>query len=293
MFCPSCGKENPDGAAFCGGCGFSFEKVAPQAAPAPVAAAPVAPAPVAAAPVAPASAAPVAAAPVTPAPEPAAQPATEYSRPGVATPTASAQPVAAAQPAAQPSNAVPFGQHFKNLFQATIHPVTGPAEISGQYVRMGDAILLAIIVIGCLSLIDFTTALTIVDWGFLYGGYVALVILKAFFFSLIRYAVLTFGCAGLFMLAGLICRSKWSFPKMLSIASMATAPAYLLPALARSYFGLIPYAGVSYILVTAAYAYYFMMLYEGAAAETKLTGNKKGFVLVAVIALTGVIANLL
>ena len=158
---------------------------------------------------------------------------------------------------------------------------------------MGDAILLAIIVIGCLSLIDFTTALTIVDWGFLYGGYVALVILKAFFFSLIRYAVLTFGCAGLFMLAGLICRSKWSFPKMLSIASMATAPAYLLPALARSYFGLIPYAGVSYILVTAAYAYYFMMLYEGAAAETKLTGNKKGFVLVAVIALTGVIANLL
>ena len=36
-----------------------------------------------------------------------------------------------------------------------------------------------------------------------------------------------------------------------------------------------------------------MMLYEGAAAETKLTGNKKGFVLVAVIALTGVIANLL
>ena len=283
MFCPSCGKENPDGAAFCGGCGFSFEKVVPQAAPAPaapVAAAPVAAAPAAPAPEAPVAPAPVAAAPVAPAPQPQAQPA------------ATAQPAAAAQPQAQPSNAVPFGQHFKNLFQATIHPVTGPAEISGQYSRMGDAILLAIIVVGCLTLIDFSTTLTIVDWGFLYGGYVALVILKSFFFSLIRYAVLTFGCAGFFMLAGLICRSKWSFPKMLSIASMATAPAYLLPALARSYLGLVPYYGVSYILVTAAYAYYFMMLYEGAAAETKLTGNKKGFVLVAVIALTGVIANL-
>ena len=54
MFCPSCGKENPDGAAFCGGCGFSFEKVVPQAAP------------VAEAPVAPVAAAPVAAAPVAP-----------------------------------------------------------------------------------------------------------------------------------------------------------------------------------------------------------------------------------
>ena len=75
--------------------------------------------------------------------------------------------------------------------------VTGPAEISGQYGRMGDAILLAIIVIGCLTLIDFSTTLTIVDWGFLYGGYVALVILEAFFFSLARYAILTFGCAGL------------------------------------------------------------------------------------------------
>ena len=273
MFCPSCGKENPDGAAFCGGCGFSFEKVVPQAAP--VAEAPVAP---------------VAAAPVAPAPEPVAQPAPDYSRPGVATPAA--QPVAAAQPQAQPSNAVPFGQHFKNLFQATIRPVTGPAEISEQYGRMGDAILLAIIVVVCLTLIDFTTALTIVDWGFLYGGYVALVILKSFFFSLIRYAVLTFGCAGLFMLAGLICKSKWSFSKLLSIASMATAPAYLLTALARNYLGLIEYSGASYILVTAAYAYYFMMLYEGAGSVTKLTGNKKGFALVCVIAVTGVIANL-
>jgi hypothetical protein len=33
------------------------------------------------------------------------------------------------------------------------------------------------------------------------------------------------------------------------------------------------------------------MLYEGMSAETKLTGNKKGFVLVAVFAVTAVIAN--
>ena len=133
MFCPSCGKENPNGAAFCGGCGFKFENAIPQAAP-------VAPAPAAAP-------APVAAAPVAAPAQPAAQSAQ--------------QPAAAAQPAAQPSNAVPFGQHFKNLFKATIHPVTGPAEISGQYTRIGDAILLGIIVVVCLTLIDFTTMLTI------------------------------------------------------------------------------------------------------------------------------------
>ena len=36
MFCPNCGKENPDGVAFCGGCGMSFGT--PAAAPAPEAA---------------------------------------------------------------------------------------------------------------------------------------------------------------------------------------------------------------------------------------------------------------
>ena len=60
MFCPNCGKENPDGVAFCAGCGMSFGAAA--AAPAPEAA-PVEPAP--AAPVAEAAPAPAA---VEPAP---------------------------------------------------------------------------------------------------------------------------------------------------------------------------------------------------------------------------------
>ncbi len=31
MFCPKCGKENPDGARFCAGCGKAFEAAAPTA----------------------------------------------------------------------------------------------------------------------------------------------------------------------------------------------------------------------------------------------------------------------
>ena len=95
MFCPNCGKEVPDGVAFCGGCGTSLAAAA--AAPA----APVQPQP-----------APVAepAATAQPAPAPAAE-APAAPQPAAAQPAA-AQPQPQAQPK-QPSDSLPFGQHLR------------------------------------------------------------------------------------------------------------------------------------------------------------------------------------
>ena len=116
-------------------------------------------------------------------------------------------------------------------------------------------------------------------------------ILKDIFFPFIYYAIKTFGLAGLSLLAGLIVKQKFSFPRMLAIASMAVAPAYLVSDLLGSYLGLIPVVRFGSLIYTAAYLYYVVMLYEGLSAETKLTGNKKGFVLICLLAVTAVIAN--
>ena len=227
MYCPNCGRENPDGAAFCGECGMSLaapqpqaqpvytEPAAPVAAPAPVAepaAAPVEPAP---APVAePVVAAPVAA-PVEPEPAPAPAPA----------PAPQAQPVVDQQPQVQepvpqqqaqpnqPSDMVPFGQHFKNIIDAMIHPVTGAGEIAGQYDKFINSLLLAIIVIIICGFVNFITAMTtdlinyaVLDW--LYPGNIIVDIILDFFFSFIVYIIRSFGFAGLMVLAGLIVKDK-------------------------------------------------------------------------------------
>ena len=260
MFCPNCGKENPDGSVFCGGCGMSFGNRAPQPAPQPVAAP---------------AAAPVAA-PVIPQPQPQAAPA--------------ARPEPQAQPK-QPSSMLPFGQHFKNLFSATIHPVTGPAKIAGQYDKIGNALFLAGIVVVILWMVDFTTSLTVVSWKYLDGGELVARLFSEFFSSLFFYAVRVFGCAGIFTLAGIILKEKWSFARLLAISAMAVAPAFLVKNLLGTYLGLIPVIRFGSLISIAADIYFFVMLYEGMSAETKLTGNKKGFVLIICMALTGIVAN--
>ncbi len=140
-------------------------------------------------------------------------------------------------------------------------------------------------------MVDFTTSMSVVHWKYLYGSEIVSTILKSFFLNFFYYAVRTFGCAGLFMLAGLILKEKWSFPRLLAIASLSVAPAYLVSNLVGTYLGLIPVVRFGSLVSTAAYIYYIVMLYEGMSAETKLTGNKKGFVLVICMALTGIIAN--
>lgn len=268
---------------------MAFGGRAPQPAPQPVAApvqqqpvqtAPPAPQPVAAPVPQPA---PVAAASIIPQQQPVQHKA-QYEGP---------QPKFEGQPKAepkQPSSMIPFGDHFKNLFQATIRPVTGPAEIAGKYDKIGNALFLAGIVVVILWMVDFTTSLTVVQWKYLDGGEIVGKIFSLFFSSFCYYAVRVFGCAGLFTLAGLIIKEKWSFPRLLAISSMAVAPAYLVKNLLGTYLALIPVVRFGGLISTAAEIYYLVMLYEGMSAETKLKGNKKGFVLIICIALTGVIA---
>ena len=288
MFCPNCGKENPDGASFCAGCGMALgTPVAAQPAPQP------------AAPVAQPVAAPVAAAPVAAAPVAAAapqQPAAQQTIIPPQQPQAQAQP----QPQAQPkeSSMLPFGMHFKNLFNAAIHPVTGPAEIVPKYDKIGNSLILAAIVIVICSIVSFISdaSYDMIKWNtvgrYLYSG-VGLRLARDFFFPYLYYAIRVFGCAGIFTLAGLIIKEKWSFSRLLAISALATAPAYVISDFFGTFVGLIPVVRFGTIFTTAAYLYYILMLFEGVTSETKLTGNKKGFVLVICIALTGFAAQYL
>lgn len=290
MFCPNCGKEIPDGAAFCGECGTSLAAPAAEAAPeAP--AAPVEPA-TEAAPEAPvAEAAPEAA--------PAAEaPAAPDAAPVAAAIAADAQPAPNAAPK-EPSEGVPFGQHFKNIIKAALHPTDGIAEITPSYKKAGDAILLALIVIVVISVlsscIDVPEYLIRVaqakaelssrTFRDLYGvGTITARILKLCFYPFIRFAGRTFGIAGAFTLAGIILKEKTSFVKMLTVASLAAAPAYLVSEVLGSLIGFIPYVRFGSIISVAAYAYYLVMLYHGMSAETKIKGNKFAFAFVICIA---------
>lgn len=292
MFCPNCGKENPDGAAYCAGCGMAFASAAPAPAAAPAPVAEPAPAPAPAAPVEPAPvAAPVAPAPVAP-----------------VAPVAPAAPVAKPAPAAKPKdpNAISFGQHFKNIFNVALHPVTGPAEIVPQYKTIGAALLLAAIVVvvcglvGSLSsIIEFLIRMGIAKldmkrsvFNSVYStGYVVKTILKYAFFPFIYYAIRTFGVAGLMTLAGLILKEKSAFAKNLAAVALALAPAYVISDLIGGLLGLIPVIRLGSIITMAAYIFFIVTTYEGAGVASKLSGNKKAFMVILCIAIAGYVAN--
>ena len=257
------------------------------------AAAPAAPAP---------EAAP--AAPVEPAPE--AAPAAPVAE--AAPEAASAQPAPEAAPAAQPapeaqpkepSAGVPFGQHFKNIFKAALHPTDGIAEIAPSYKRVGDAILLAVIVVVVISVLSSFISvpeylirvaqakaeLSSRTFRDLYdAGTIAVRIIKLCVYPFIRFAGRTFGIAGAFTLAGLILKEKQSFARLLAVASLAAAPAYLVSEVLGSLLGLIPYVRFGSIISVAAYAFYLVMLYHGMSAETKIKGNKFAFAFVICLA---------
>lgn len=288
MFCPICGKENPDGVPFCGGCGHQFS--APAAPVAPVAPAPAAPA----APVAPAAPAPAAAPIVPPQPVPQAQPqqyaapAQQYAQPQ--------QQYAAPAPAApaQPSPILPFGHFFKSLFTATIKPVTGASDEAKNYDHIGNGIIISSIVVGILTMFYFLVyiiRISILDAWPRRSSDVVLRLLRVFGGALFDYALMTFGCAALFLLAGLCVKGKWSFSRLLSISAMATFAPELVKILNTSFFSYssvewltltLRYFPISSVISAGATILYIVMLYEGITRETKLEGNKKGWVFILV-----------
>lgn len=293
MFCPNCGKENPDGVAFCGGCGMTLAAAAAPTAPAPEAA-----------PAAPVESAPDTA-PAAPVPEaaPAAEAAPEAAPAAPAAPAA--QPAPEAKPK-EPSSMLPFGDHFKNIFKAATHPLTGPAEIAPQYEKIGNALILTAIVVVVISVISscidipmyliriarYKEELSSRTFRELYGaGEIAWQIVKYSVYPFIYYAIRTFGMAGVFMLAGLILKENFSFPRLLAIASLSVAPAYLVSEVCTSIFGLIPYVRFGSIFSVATYAYFLIMLFEGMRAETKLKGNKYGFVFIICLTIVGYVAG--
>ena len=264
MFCPICGKENPEGSTFCAGCGKPLS-------------APTAPAP---------AAAPVV--PQQPAPQQYAAPQQQYAAPQ----QQYAAPAAAAP--AKKSAILPFGDFFKSLFTAALKPVTGASDEAKKYDLIGNSLILSGIVVGILTIANFLLYMlrtTIYqNWPRNFGDAFVRVV-RNFFGSLFDYALMTFGFAAIMLLIGLIIKEKWSFSRLLAICSMAVFPSEAVRILIVRFFTSVPvnsdttwyytmlkYFPISTVLSAAATIYAFILLYEGVTRETKLEGNKKGFV---------------
>ncbi len=274
MFCPICGKENPKGATFCAGCGNPITASAPAAPAAP------APAP-AAAPVAPA-----------PAPAPAAAPQQQYAAPAPA--AAPQQQYAAPAPAApaKKSAILPFGDFFKSLINAALKPVTGCADEAKKYDHIGNAVILSAIVVGILTIVSFLSSVITTSIRHAWPSSASSIfvrLIRNFMGSLLDYALMTFGFAAVVLVVGMIIKEKWSFSRLLAICAMATFPSQIVRALIITYLNsfsiaftwfstTMRYFPITTVLSSAATIYSFILLYEGITQETKLTGNKKGFI---------------
>ena len=272
MICPICGKENPDGATFCAGCGNSMVPQAPVAPAAPI---------------------------IPQQPAPQAQPQQQYAQPQqqYAQPQYAQPQQQYAAPAAAPANrpAGPsFGDYFKSLFNAAIKPATGCSEEVKKYERIGHALILTAIVVGILTILSFTSSVITTTIGQYWPSTnvgVMIRLITRFFSPLVHYALRTAGFAGIMVLIGLITKEKWSFPRMLAISSMAIFPAEVVDLVLYDILSSISIASTVFntlmkifplttILSSAASIYAFIIMYEGITQESKLTGNKKVFVYV-------------
>jgi hypothetical protein len=261
MFCPICGKENPEGSTFCAGCG---KPLSASTAPAP------------------------AAAPVIPQqPAPAPQQYAPQPQPQYAAPQAPVAP-------AKKSPILPFGDFFKSLFTAALKPDTGASDEAKKYDHIGNSLILSAIVVGILTIANFllymlrTTLYQ--SWPRNFGDAFVRV-LRNFFGSFFDYALMTFGFAAVVLVIGMIFKEKWSFSRLLAICSMAVFPSEAVRILIIRFFTSVPsnadtswyytmlrYFPISSVLSAAATIYAFILLYEGITRETKLEGNKKGFI---------------
>jgi hypothetical protein len=196
----------------------------------------------------------------------------------------------------QTQGILPFSEHLKNILKSSIHPVTGPSEIVSQYNGIGNSLFLTGVSVLVVSAIAITTSLlidliSIFSYSDEYEGLIGELIARDFFFPFITYAIRTFGCAGLLFLAGLIIKEKWSFSRLLTISSLAVVPAF---AVYELLVGILYNFALYYIgtaVNTACQIYYFIMLYEGMVYETKLTKNKKAFILFIVFTIVAFVSN--
>ena len=272
MKCPNCGNELSDTAKFCTSCGTS------------ITAAPVAEAQPAAEPEAPA-AEPEAA----PAEEAAAAAATTAAAAAAEAPKQEPQPQPAPQAAKKESTMLPFDPFFKTLLNASTQPFTGVLEEKERYTSFGNSAILSAIVIVVLTIlrsgVNCITGLIIDPWfGFL-SAFLTL------FFSLIMFAMLTFGLAGVYYIAGSILKEKWSYSKILSICAMSVGVGYIIRSVIAPFCSLI-YGNFGTGISMAGLVYMILMLYEGVNAETGLTGNKKIYVHAACLGITFLITFL-
>lgn len=196
----------------------------------------------------------------------------------------------------QTQGILPFSSHLKNILKSAIHPVTGPSEIVSQYNRIGNSLFLTGISVVIVSAIAITTSLlidliSIFSYLDEYEGLIGELIARDLFFPFITYAIRTFGCAGLLFLAGLIIKEKWSFSRLLTISSLAVAPAFAVYELLVGILYNFTFYYIGTAVNTACQIYYFIMLYEGMVYETKLTKNKKAFVLFIVFTIVAFVSN--
>ena len=263
MFCYKCGKQIDDDASFCIHCGEPIPKDPVE----PAATAAEATATAAAATAAPeAETAPEAAAPEAPAAAPAAQQAPKKE-----------------------STILSFDQFFKTLFRAFAKPVTGVIEEKDRYEAFANSAILSVIVIIILTLLRTAVNSTI---GFIVDPWIGIGYgILTFFLSLLMFAILTFGCAGVYYVAGTIVKENWSYSKLLSIAAMSVGVGFLIRSVIVPICNLF-YGNLGNGLSMAGLVYMTLMLYEGINAETGLTGNKKVYVHAACLGVTFLLAFL-
>jgi len=271
MKCPNCGNELSDTAKFCTSCGTSIT-VAPVADEAPAAE-----------------------------PQPSAEPEAPAAEPEIAPEAPAAEAVAAEAPKQEPqpqpapqaekkeSAMLPFDQFFKTLFNASTKPFTGVIEEKERYTSFVNSAILSAIVIIVLtilrSIVNCITGLIIDPWFGFFSAFLS------FFFSLVMFAMLTFGLAGAYYIAGTILKEKWNYSKLLSIAAMSVGVGYIIRSVIAPFCSLI-YGNFGTGISMAGLVYMILMLYEGVNAETGLTGNKKIYVHAACLGITFLITFL-
>ena len=172
---------------------------------------------------------------------------------------------------------------------ADISALTDQLEEKERYTSFGNSAILSGIVIVVLtilrSIVNCITGFIIDPWFGLLSAFLT------FFGSFVMFAMLTFGLAGAYYIAGSILKEKWNYSKLLSIAAMSVGVGYIIRSVIAPFCSLI-YGNFGTGISMAGLVYMILMLYEGVNDETGLTGNRKIYVHAACLGITFLISFL-